>query len=203
MLSETIFNHNPTEKELDGIINCYSERGKRDYFEDISQDVAYFHISILYKWRGNNKKSDEYWNKIRKELRDAAEYEEKESYLTLPSTIDKIPYFETVFDHNLTKKELEKYPLKQRYIIHFQPYQDRLYLDISELYEERAWAAVTKAGYIVRGTMTFSEDPKPLIIYSEDPKGYEVKGYIENMEIAKKYYNMISEEGRKEIEKWK
>ncbi len=133
---ETIFTLNlkPTESELSSIVGDHYENEK-EYNYWYSQDVAYYHLSLLYKFRLDNKKSDEYWNKIYAGLRETLlfidqgeiripqiilEYfpETKISlrlafgYIILPSTIDKldnseISSYETIYDHKPTNEELE------------------------------------------------------------------------------------------------
>jgi len=203
VLEDTIFNYNPTKQELYAIIGSDSQIEKDSYIRRISQDVAYFHISLLYKLRGDNEKSDEYWNKIRKELRDAAEKENKNRGLTLPSTIDKITRsIETVFDHNLTEKESEKYPLWQKYIYQYKNNQDKAYLDIYYLYKSRARAAIGKVGLRMVIKCGRNEEgkiyPSFSFVRAYDPDAYEREGYNENMEIASEYLDMISNKEIKE-----
>jgi hypothetical protein len=136
--------------------------------------VAYFHLSILYKWKGDNEKSDKYWNKIRKELRDATEKEENNG-LILPSSIDKIIPYETIFNHNFHRPELERIGdrrtllSEERYIISFRNDPDTCYFDIALLYKYRALQS-KKWGF--------------------------KKNYREEIKISNMYFDMISNDKR-------
>lgn len=65
MIMETIFDHNPTDQEL-------KRFGGRERYEWIasqglhySQDDNYYQIGMLYAGRGDKKKANEYWSKIK------------------------------------------------------------------------------------------------------------------------------------------
>ncbi len=155
---ETIFKpkHKTTKTEFYSILVDYY--GEGDYNEIFSQDVAYYHLSLLYKWRGDNKKSDEYWGKIGVDLRETLEYIDWDGII-LPSTIDKInkeiKFHETIYDHNPTDEELRAVTnhlwLKERYLIAYANFEydvDLFFEDISKLYSKRAYASLTERHYV-------------------------------------------------------
>lgn len=120
---ETIFDHDVTERELlfmNGWVN-YPIQGKIDvYSKEKDQNYHYIKISTLYELRGNITKAKEYLDKCTRKN------------------------FETIFDHNITEKEIIaiygwcKYPTQQR-INRFvlDDDQDYHYLQINTLYELR------------------------------------------------------------------
>jgi len=57
---ETIFEHNPTQVEIEQFTNGFS----KEYYLSKDKDILIADIAIMYADRGNTKKSNEYWSKI-------------------------------------------------------------------------------------------------------------------------------------------
>lgn len=77
---ETIFDHNPTPQELIDIrfdalslcqkfgIDTDKELTPKLYIELVSQENAYYDLAVLFEFREDQTKADEYWSKLPKEL---------------------------------------------------------------------------------------------------------------------------------------
>lgn len=77
---ETIFDFNPTAQELIDIrfdafslclkfgIDTNKELTPELYKELVSQENAYYDIAVLFEFRNNQDKANEYWAKLPKEL---------------------------------------------------------------------------------------------------------------------------------------
>lgn len=73
---ETIFNHNPTPKELNDIrfdsislclkfgIDIKEELTPTIYKKLISQENAYYDLACLFEFRDNKDKANQYWEKL-------------------------------------------------------------------------------------------------------------------------------------------
>ncbi|MFV8335202.1 hypothetical protein ACNQF7_03835 [Flavobacterium sp. RSP29] len=73
---ETIFNHNPTPKELNDIrfdslslclkfgIDIKEELTPAIYTKLISQENAYYDLACLFEFRVNKNKANQYWSKL-------------------------------------------------------------------------------------------------------------------------------------------
>lgn len=73
---ETIFNYNPTPKELNDIrfdslslclkfgIDIKEELTPAIYKNLISQENAYYDLACLFEFRGNKDKANQYWRKL-------------------------------------------------------------------------------------------------------------------------------------------
>lgn len=73
---ETIFDHNPTITELEecGYLSSWQNvrhgidfeqpLTEAGYFAQITKKAAYFDLALLYEFRGDQKKADQYWEKI-------------------------------------------------------------------------------------------------------------------------------------------
>ena len=60
---ETIFDHNPTDKEVKAILDYCELKSKDEYLtKNKSQRAAYFHLFMLYDERNNKDKAQEYLN---------------------------------------------------------------------------------------------------------------------------------------------
>lgn len=58
---ETIFDHNPTEKEVKAILDYCEIKSKDEYLKNNkSQTASYFHIYMLYYDRNDMDKSSKY-----------------------------------------------------------------------------------------------------------------------------------------------
>lgn len=76
----TIFDHNPTDQELIDIrfdafslcqkfgIDTDKELTPELYIELVSQENAYYDLAVLFEFRNDQKKADEFWAKLPKEL---------------------------------------------------------------------------------------------------------------------------------------
>jgi len=78
---ETIFNYNPTPQELNNIrfdsfslclkfgIETEKELTPKLYKELVSQENAYYDLAVLFEFRKDQDKANEYWAKLPKELK--------------------------------------------------------------------------------------------------------------------------------------
>ncbi|MDN3672629.1 hypothetical protein QWY99_22085 [Flavobacterium branchiarum] len=76
----TIFNYNPTDQELSDIrfdafslcqkfgIDTDKELTPELYLNLVSQENAYYDLAVLFEFRKDQKKADEFWAKLPKEL---------------------------------------------------------------------------------------------------------------------------------------
>lgn len=77
---ETIFDYNPTTQELNDIrfdalslclkfgIELKEELTPETYKNLISQENAYYDLAVLFEFRENQVKANEYWQKLPKEV---------------------------------------------------------------------------------------------------------------------------------------
>lgn len=78
---ETIFDYNPTDKELTNIrfdslslylkfgIDIKEELTPTIYKEVISQQNSYYDLACLFEFRNDIEKANGYWNKLTRELK--------------------------------------------------------------------------------------------------------------------------------------
>jgi len=78
---ETIFDYNPTPKELNDIrfdslslclkfgIDTDKELTPELYKELVSQQNAYYDLAVLFEFRNDNNKANEFWKKLPKDMR--------------------------------------------------------------------------------------------------------------------------------------
>ncbi|PXY44511.1 hypothetical protein [Flavobacterium hydrophilum] len=76
----TIFDYNPTDQELNDIrfdalslcqkfgIDTDKELTPELYLELVSQENAYYDLAVLFEFRNDQEKADEFWAKLPKEL---------------------------------------------------------------------------------------------------------------------------------------
>jgi hypothetical protein len=76
----TIFDHNPTDQELNDIrfdalslcqkfgIDTDKELTPELYLELVSQENAYYDLAVLFEFRNDQAKANEFWAKLPKEL---------------------------------------------------------------------------------------------------------------------------------------
>jgi hypothetical protein len=77
---ETIFDYNPTDQELNDIrfdafslcqkfgIDTDKELTPELYLELVSQENAYYDLAVLFEFRNDQQKANEFWAKLPKEL---------------------------------------------------------------------------------------------------------------------------------------
>jgi len=73
---ETIFDHNPTQKELDDEF-LFETISKEDFIEKLDRDSHYYAIYRLYLMRGDKKTAEKYYLMISEETRKEAEETKK------------------------------------------------------------------------------------------------------------------------------
>lgn len=78
---ETIFDHNPTQQELNDLrfdalsfcqkfgIDLATELTKDLYLEHITQQNAYYDIACLFEFRGDLETAEKYWSKLPSHIR--------------------------------------------------------------------------------------------------------------------------------------
>jgi hypothetical protein len=68
---ETIFDYNPTDMEIQRWVYAEDpiekERQRRNFKKELeeSPDDSYFRLGMLFAGRGNMKKANEYWAKVK------------------------------------------------------------------------------------------------------------------------------------------
>ncbi len=159
---DTIFDHDDEPNISKIIQTMFISSNKEIYLENFSQDAAYYHIYLFYKWKGEEKIANEFYSKINGRLREEIEVNVERANAIF-SLIDQMGYIDTVFDHNPTGLELQEcqiyFKTKKRYLFAFFDDMEHIYNDLYYLYKYRG-----------------------------------------DIELSEKYYSMVSEEWRVELE---